>query len=64
MPVPPKQIKSLVEEDVDSHAYRHWPQLGEVTIRWHGSYGYLTGHYDDDEDDDGFPLGVQLFRQP
>jgi hypothetical protein len=56
MPVPPKQLKVLIEEDVDSRAFTHWPQLGEVTIRWRGSFGYLTGHYDDDEDDTGFPL--------
>ncbi|WP_285711166.1 hypothetical protein, partial [Microtetraspora sp. NBRC 16547] len=49
-------VKALVEEDVDSHAFKHWPQLGEVTVRWRGSFGYLTGHYDDDEDDEGFPL--------
>lgn len=57
MPVPSKQLKTRVEDDVDSHAYQHWPQLGEVTVRWHGSYGYLTGHFDDDPDDTGFPLG-------
>ncbi|WP_433411371.1 hypothetical protein ACQP1V_11665 [Microtetraspora malaysiensis] len=56
MPVPPKQVKVLVEEDADSYAFTHWPQLGEVTVRWKGSFGYLTGHFDDDESDEGFPL--------
>lgn len=56
MPVPPKPLKAVVEDDVDSHAFQQWPQLGEVTVRWRGSFGYLTGHFDDDDHDDGFPL--------
>ncbi len=65
MPVPSKQLKTGVEDDVDSHAYQHWPQLGEVTIRWRGSFGYLTGHLDDDETDDGFPLArIEFLGNP
>ncbi|WP_218034035.1 hypothetical protein, partial [Acrocarpospora corrugata] len=57
MPVPPRQLKTLVEDDVDSRAFTHWQRLGEVTIRWRGAFGYLIGHFDDDQDDTGFPLG-------
>ncbi|MEU7893504.1 hypothetical protein AB0B45_11630 [Nonomuraea sp. NPDC049152] len=65
MPVPPKQVKTLVEDDVDSHAFQHWPQLGEVTVRWRGSYGYLTGHWDHDVDDTGFPLArIEYLSDP
>jgi hypothetical protein len=65
MPVPPSKLKNLIEDDVDSHAFQHWPQLGEVTVRWHGSYGYLTGHFDDNPGDDGFPLArIQYLGDP
>ena len=50
MPVPPKQLKTRVEGEVDHHASQRWPHLEEVTIRWRGSYGYLTGHLPGDED--------------
>jgi hypothetical protein len=43
MPVPPKRLKDLIEGTVDHHASQAWPALEEVTIRWRGSYGYLTG---------------------
>jgi hypothetical protein len=55
MPVPPKRLKDLVEGTVDHHAsltHDH-PNLQEVTIRWRGSFGYLTawaGHGDDDDE--------------
>ena len=49
MPVPPKRLKDLIEGTVDHHASQAWPALEEVTIRWHGSYGYLTGCTEDDD---------------
>jgi hypothetical protein len=49
MPVPPKQLKTRVEGTVDHHASQRWPRLEEVTIRWRGSYGYLTGHLPDED---------------
>jgi hypothetical protein len=50
MPVPPKPLKTRIEGEVDHYASQRWPQLEEVTIRWRGSYGYLTGHLPDDQD--------------
>jgi hypothetical protein len=49
MPVPSKPLKTRVEGEVDHRAAQRWPQLEEVTIRWRGSYGYLTGHRPSDE---------------
>jgi hypothetical protein len=50
MPVPSKPLKTRIEGEVDHYASQRWPQLEEVTIRWRGSYGYLTGHLPDDQD--------------
>jgi hypothetical protein len=50
MPVPSRRLKNQVEGELDHHASRRWPRLEEVTIRWHGSFGYLTGHLPGDED--------------
>jgi hypothetical protein len=53
MPVPARKLKDQVEDDLDHYASQRWPQLEEVTIRWHGSYGYITGYVTEDE---GIPL--------
>ena len=42
MPVPSKRLKDLIEGTVDHHASLTCPDLQEVTIRWRGSFGYLT----------------------
>jgi hypothetical protein len=55
MPVPSRRLKDLTEGTVDHHAAQRWPALEEVTIRWRGSYGYLTGYLSED-DDDTIPL--------
>ena len=52
MPVPPKQLKNLIEGTVDHHASTALPGLQEVTIRWRGSYGYLTAWAGEGNDDD------------
>jgi hypothetical protein len=49
MPIPPRPLKELVEGTLDHYASQAWPQLEEVTIRWRGSYGYLTGHLPDED---------------
>lgn len=41
-PVPPKQLKNLIEGTVGHHASTAFPGLQEVTVRWRGPYGYLT----------------------
>jgi hypothetical protein len=58
MPVPSKRLKELVEGTVDHHASKHWPVLGEVTITWRGSFGYLTGwiEADNEQDDEQIKL--------
>jgi len=53
MPVPGKKLKEQVENELDHHASRRWPQLEEVTIRWRGSYGYVSGYVNED---DAIPL--------
>jgi hypothetical protein len=53
MPVPARKLKDQVEDDLDHYASQRWPQLEEVTIRWHGSYGHVTGYVTEDE---GIPL--------
>ena len=44
MPVPPARLKTLLAGQLDFYASQRWPQLDEVTIRWHGGHGYLTAH--------------------
>jgi hypothetical protein len=56
MPVPSKRLKDLTEGTVDHHASQHWAVLEEVTIRWRGGFGYLTGCIDDDGQDELIPL--------
>ena len=57
MPAPPKRLKDLIEGTVDHHASLTCPDLQEVTIRWRGSYGYLTAWAGDgDNDDEQIPL--------
>ena len=51
MPVPSRRLKELIEGTVDHHASQRWPALEEVTIRWRGSYGYMTGYLSEDNDD-------------
>src|SRR5258708_3981486 len=51
MPVPSRRLKELIEGTVDHHASQRWPALEEVTIRWRGSYGYLTGYLSEDDHD-------------
>lgn len=64
MPVPTPRLKELIEGTVDHHASQRWPALGEVTIAWRGSYGYLTG-YLGLSDDEQIKLGrIQYLGDP
>lgn len=57
MPVPPKRLKDLIEGTVDHHASQACPGLQEVTIRWHGSFGYLIAWAGEgDDNDEQIPL--------
>jgi hypothetical protein len=57
MPVPSRRLKDLIEGTVDHHASLAFPDLQEVTIRWRGSYGYLTAWAGDgDQNDTQIPL--------
>jgi hypothetical protein len=57
MPVPSKRLKDLIEGTVDHHASLTCPDLQEVTIRWRGSFGYLTAWAGEgDDNDDQIPL--------
>ena len=49
--MPSRRLKELTEGTVDHHASQRWPALEEVTIRWRGSYGYLTGYLSEDDSD-------------
>ncbi len=64
MPVPSRRLKDLIEGTVDHHASQRWLALEEVTIRWRGSYGYMTGYLSED-DDDTIPLcRIQYLGDP
>jgi hypothetical protein len=57
MPVPPNHLKDLTEGTVDHHASLTFPDLQEVTIRWRGSFGYLTAWAGEgDDNDEQIPL--------
>jgi hypothetical protein len=56
MPVPSKHLKFLIEGTVDHHASQRWPVLEEVTIRWRGGFGYLTGCIGDGAGEELIPL--------
>lgn len=50
MPIPTARMKTLLGGQLDFHASQRWPELEEVTVRWRGGYGYLTGHLPGDEE--------------
>lgn len=50
MPVPSARLKTYLVGHLDFHASQRWPQVEEVTIRWRGSYGYLTAHLPGDDE--------------
>ena len=64
MPVPSRRLKDLIEGTVDHHASQRWPALEEVTIRWRGSYGYLTGYLSKDDDDTIELCRIQYLGHP
>jgi hypothetical protein len=64
MPVPSRRLKDLIEGTVDHHASQRWPALEEVTIRWRGSYGYLTGYLSEDDDDTITLCRIQYLGDP
>ena len=64
MPVPSRRLKDLIEGTVDHHASQRWPALEEVTIRWRGSYGYLTGYLSQDDDDTIELCRIQYLGDP
>lgn len=49
MPIPPARLKAHVAGHLDFHASKRWPQLEEVTIRWHGGYCYVNGYVTHDK---------------
>jgi hypothetical protein len=49
MPVPSARLKTLLAGQLDFYASKRWPQLEEVTIHWHGGYGYVTAFLPGDE---------------
>jgi hypothetical protein len=64
MPVPSRRLKDLIEGTVDHHASQRWPALEEITIRWRGSYGYLTGYLSEDDDDTIELCRIQYLGNP
>jgi hypothetical protein len=50
MPIPSKRVKTAMADHLDFHASQRWPQLEEVTVRWHGSFGYVTAHLPDGDE--------------
>ena len=64
MPVPSRRLKELIEGTVDHHASQRWPALKEVTIRWRGSYGYMTGYLSEDNDDTIKLCRIQYLGDP
>ena len=64
MPVPSRRLKELIEGTVDHHASQRWPALEEVTIRWRGSYGYLTGYLSEDDSDTIKLCRIQYLGDP
>ena len=49
MPVPTARLKELIVGRLDHYASKRWPQLEEVTIRWHGGDGFVSAYLTVDE---------------
>ena len=62
--MPSRRLKELIEGTVDHHASQRWPALEEVTIRWRGSYGYLTGYLSASDDDTIKLCRIQYLGDP
>jgi hypothetical protein len=57
MPAPPARLKDLIEGTAGHHASLTHPDLQEITIRWHGSFGYLIAWAGEgDDNDEQIPL--------
>jgi hypothetical protein len=49
MPTPPQSTKSSLTYRLHEHAHQHWPQLADLTVRFHGAFAYVTGQLADGE---------------
>lgn len=47
MAVPPQSTKTSLRQRLLARARERWPQLGDVTVRHHGAFAYVTGHLPD-----------------
>ncbi|MGH3420111.1 MAG: hypothetical protein ACRDOD_11065, partial [Streptosporangiaceae bacterium] len=43
MPAIPQSTRSSIILRLLDHAEKNWPQLQKVTVRYHGSFAYITG---------------------
>lgn len=49
MPTPPQSTKASLTYRLREQARTHWPQLAELTVRFHGAFAYVEGELADGE---------------
>ena len=43
MPAIPESTKTFLAQRLRAHAAKHWPQLAQVHVRYHGQFAYVVG---------------------
>src|SRR5437763_15971952 len=44
---PPESTKTSLRQRLTAHALQRWPQLTDLTVRYHGAFAYVDGHLAD-----------------
>jgi hypothetical protein len=44
---PPESTKTSLRQRLTAHARQRWPQLTDLTVRYHGAFAYVDGHLAD-----------------
>jgi hypothetical protein len=47
MAKPPESTKTSLRQRLTAHARDRWPQLTDVTVRYHGNFAYIDGQLPD-----------------
>ncbi len=49
MPAIPESTKVSLQQRLSEHARKHWPQLASVSVRFRGTFAYVSGQLHDHE---------------
>ncbi len=47
MAKPPESTKISLRQRLAARARERWPELADITVRWHGAFAYVSGQLPD-----------------